>query len=395
MNGHDPRTDRRISRTVCGISLSAIKEMAMRSARVEGAASLAWGLPSFATPAHIRAAVREHLESDPDIGKYALPDGLVELRRLVAETHRASTGIRPDPDHNVVITAGNMQGINALLHVLLDPGDEVVVTDPGFASHFQQVRLCGGRVVPWPMDEAAGWALDVETLPALLGERTKAIVLVSPSNPTGTVFSEPALRRVGEIARARNVLVLLDDPYSHFAYERDSFNLASVPEMAEHVVYLFTFSKAYAMSGWRLGYMIVPESLKAAVLKVHDATLICTPRISQAAGLAALGEPPVHLSQFKEALRRRRDLVCERLDRVPHVFDYVRPEGAYYVFPRVVARHADSYEFSLRLLEQARVTVTPGSAFGDRGEHHVRMAYCVDEATIETAFDRIERLFGT
>ena len=385
-----------ISRSVSGIAISAIKDMAMRSARIEGAASLTWGLPSFRTPEYIRRAVAERLETDPEIGKYALPDGLPELREIVAREHLAATGIAADPDRNVMITAGNMQGLNALFHAITDPGDEIIVTDPGFASHFQQIRLCGGKPVHWKMDEDQAWRLDVDALPGLITDRTKAIVLVSPSNPTGKIFSEAELRRVGRIARDAKLLVLIDDPYSHFTYEnRDRyFNLASVPELVDHVAYLFTFSKSYAMSGWRLGYMIVPEFLKREVLKVHDATIICTPRISQVAGIAALTEEPVHLMEFEKTLARRRSLICQRLDALPHVFRYVKPEGAYYVFPRIVADHVDSFSFSIGLLDSAEVTVTPGSAFGPTGEHHVRMAYCVSDETIELAFDRMEKHFG-
>jgi aspartate/methionine/tyrosine aminotransferase len=386
----------RIAANVSGITLSAIKEMAMRSAKVEDAASLTWGVPSFATPEHIRGAVVRGMQTDADMGKYSLPDGLPALRQAVARTHLTATGIEIDPDRNVVITAGNMEGLNALFHVLIDPGDEIIVTDPGFASHFQQIRLCGGKTLFWPMDESRDWALDVEALPSLISNRTKAIVLVSPSNPTGKIFSEKELRRIGQIARARNILILLDDPYSHFTYENQPhyFNLASAPELTDHLVYLFTFSKTYAMSGWRVGYMVLPAFLKAEVLKVHDATMICAPRISQVAALAALTEEPVHLAGFEAILARRRELICRRLDAVPHVFEYARPDGAYYVFPRIVAKHANSFQFCIDLLAAARVTVTPGSAFGPSGEHHVRMAYCVADAVIDRAFDRIETYFG-
>jgi aspartate/methionine/tyrosine aminotransferase len=384
-----------ISRTVSSISVSAIKDMAMRSARVEGAASLTWGLPSFRTPEPIRSSVERELEADPDIGKYALPDGLPALRRLVVDTHAAATGITVDADRNVHITAGNMQGLNALFHAVIDPGDEIIVTDPGFASHFQQIRLCSGVPVFWPMDESRDWALDVDALPGLITERTKAIVLVTPSNPTGKIFSEEELRRIGRIAVDHGLLIMIDDPYCHFVYEnRDRyFNLSSVPELADNLAYLFTFSKTYAMSGWRLGYMIVPEFLKRQVLKVHDATIICTPRISQVAGIAALSGNQAHLTEFEDILARRRELICRRLDAVPHVFDYIKPEGAYYVFPRIKVDHADSVDFAIRLLEEARVTVTPGAAFGPSGEHHVRMAYCVEDDVINTAFDRIEQRF--
>jgi aminotransferase len=385
----------RIARNVAGMRISAIKEMAMLAAGMEDVASLTWGLPSFRTPAHIRAAVAKALAEDPALGMYSLPDGLPELRRLAAQAHERATGVAVDPDANILITAGNMQGISMLLHVLLDPGDEVVITDPGFASHLQQIRLCGGTAVHWALDESNGWSLDVEALTSLIGERTKAIVLVSPSNPTGRIFRREELMRVGEIARERDLVVLIDDPYSHFAYENTKlcFNLASRPEFADHVAYLFTFSKCHAMSGWRLGYAVLPAALKSEALKVHDAMVICAPRVSQRAGIAALSNPPDHLAEFESALARRRNLICARLDAVDHVFDYVRPEGTYYVFPRILVPHRDSTEFALRLLHEARVTVTPGVAFGPRGEGHVRMAFCVEEEVIERAFDRIEALF--
>jgi aminotransferase len=317
------------------------------------------------------------------------------LRRTVATHHSAVTGIECDADANVLITAGNMQGLNALLHVLVGPGDRVILTDPGFASHIQQIRLCGGEPVGWPLIEAQNWSLDLEHLPELIDERTKAIVLVSPSNPTGKIFSEAELRRTAEIAKANGILILIDDPYSHFTYENSErfFNLASCAEYADDIAYLFTFSKIYAMSGWRIGYMIVPDWLKHETLKVHDATLICSPRISQVAALEALCGPQDHLADFEAKLARRRDHICERLDRVPRVFEYARPDGAYYVFPKIVVEHRDSVDFAISLLERARVTVTPGSAFGSGGEHHVRMAYCVDGETIDLAFDRIERFF--
>lgn len=388
--------ERWISSDVAGIAVSAIKEMSMLSAKVPGVASLAWGLPSFRTPAHIRKAIQTALDHDPEIGKYTLPDGLPELRRAVAEEHRRSTGIAVDADRNVMISAGNMQAINAVLHAILDRGDEIIVTDPGFASHFLQVRLCGGRPVSWPLCESRGWCLDMDALPALIGERSKAILLVSPSNPTGTVFGEEELRRVGDIAAENDLLLLLDDPYSFLTYEGEGccFNLAAVDEHRDRLVYCFTFSKSFAMSGWRVGYVILPEAIKKQVIKVHDATLICTPRISQVAALAALEGDREPMREFRDILAARRQLICDRLDRISQVFEYVRPHGAYYVFPRILAEHENSLEFSMRLLYQAKVTVTPGSAFGLQGEHHVRMAYCVDEDVINTAFDRIENYFA-
>ena len=386
---------RRIARPVSNSSLSAIKEMAMLSAAVPDVVSLAWGLPSFPTPEHIRSAVTIALADDPDIGKYTLPNGLPALREQVAGHYFDRTGIEVDPQRNVFITAGNMQGLHSLFRAVIEPGDEIILTDPGFASHIQQIRLCDGVPVFWPLDEDSGWSLSVDLLPKLITERTKAIVIVTPCNPTGTLFGKEELLQLGEIARAHKIPLFVDDPYSAFTYENKNkyFDLATQPELADQLAYLFTFSKCHAMSGWRLGYMILPEWLTREVLKLHDSTMICAPRVSQVAGMAALGGGSDHIEEFSRVLSSRRELICARLDRMPHVFQYITPQGAYYVFPRIVAEHADSFEFSLRLLNEARVTVTPGSAFGPSGEHHVRLAFCVAEDEINKAFDRIEQLF--
>jgi aspartate/methionine/tyrosine aminotransferase len=384
-----------VSSYVLESEVSAIKEMSMLSAGIEGAVSLAWGLPSFQTPQYIRDGIKHLLDTDIDAGKYTLPDGLPELRRLAVTEHKRKTGIEVDADDNVMISAGNMQALNTLFHTMLDPGDEIILTDPCFASHIQQIKLFNGKPIYWPLDESNNWALDIERLPELITEKTQAIVLVSPSNPTGKIFTQEELLRVGAIARQHDILIIIDDPYSDFVYENREkyFNPASVEELKGHIVYLYSFSKAYAMSGWRLSYMVMPAELKYQATKVHDATMICAPRISQLAGIIALSQPSDHKQRFESILEKRRQLICQRLDSLPHVFSYQKPEGAYYAFPRIISEHSSSREFAIDLLKKTRVTITPGSAFGPSGEHHVRMAYCVDEDTINLAFDRLEDHF--
>ncbi len=396
MDQNSQKNTRLIAIRSQGLAMSAIKAMSILSANVPGAASLAWGLPSFRTPAPIRAAVARALEDDPKVGMYALPGGLPELRTAAAREHRRRTGQSVDPETRVMITAGNMEGLQTLFHAIVDPGDEVIVTDPGFVSHISQIRFNGGTPVFWQMDETNGWELDIDALPGLISPRTKALILVTPSNPTGAILSKATLQAAAHIARDHGLLIILDDPYSAFTYENcdQYYNLAADPEFADHIAYLFTFSKAYAMSGWRAGYMVAPEVLCSEVVKIHDLTMICTPRISQVAALAALENEPVHLAEFQRILNRRRALICDRLDRLPHVFHFQKPQGAYYVFPRVVADHDMSVQFAHDLLNQAKVTVTPGSAFGPSGEHHVRMAYCVEDDVINLAFDRMEAHFG-
>jgi len=388
--------DEIVSTNVHESEVSAIKEMAMLSAGIKDAVSLTWGLPSFQTPTYIREGVIQYLKDDVDAGKYTLPDGLSQLRQLVVEKHKNETGIEIDADKNVLISAGNMQALNTLFHTMLDPGDEIVLTDPCFASHIQQIKLFSGKPVYWPLNENNNYSLDVDLLPGLITDKTQAIVLVSPSNPTGKIFTRSELLQVAEVARQRNILLIIDDPYSDFVYEnRDKyFNLASEKGFKNNIVYLYSFSKAYAMSGWRLSYMVMPYELKRQALKVHDATMICAPRISQLAGIVALSHSPEHKQEFSRILATRRELICQRLDAISHVFSYAKPEGAYYVFPRILTTHINSRQFAIDLLNDTGVAVTPGSAFGPSGEHHVRMAYCVDEDTINMAFDRMERYFN-
>ena len=378
------------------LALSAIKGMAMRASAVEDVASLTWGVPSFQTPSGIRSAVDAALAHDIDAGKYTLPDGLPDLRDAIAATHVAQTGVNVCPAENVLVTAGNMQGVKVVLDTILNEGDEVIVTDPCFASHLQQIRLSGGVSIFWPLVESRGWSVDAEALGSLVTPKTRAILIVTPSNPTGTIFKQRDLIRVAGLAKERGLLIIIDDPYSHFCYDDDGayFNLASLKDYFDNIAYLFTFSKCHAMSGWRLGYAVVPARLKHEMLKVHDATLICAPRPSQIAGIAALTGERDHLGAFRNELRKRRNLICERLDRMPHVFSYVRPKGAYYVFPRIETTQVNSEAFAIDLLDKASVCVTPGAAFGPSGEHHVRMAFCVSEDVINKAFDRMETYFG-
>jgi aminotransferase len=384
-----------VSKYVHESEVSAIKEMAMLSAKVEGAVSLTWGLPSFRTPEYIREGVKHFLDADIDAGKYTLPDGLRELRDLAVAEHKKKAGIEVDADENVMISAGNMQALNTLFHTMLDPGDEIILTDPCFASHIQQINLFSGKQVYWPLDEDNNWSLNIDLLPGLITNKTQAIVIVSPSNPTGKIFSRQELLRVGEIARQHDILIIIDDPYSDFVYDNSNkyFNLASVEGLSEHLVYLYSFSKSYAMSGWRLSYMVMPAELKREAMKVHDATMICAPRISQLAGITALSQPSDHKQRFEMILDNRRELICQRLDNLQHVFSYQKPEGAYYIFPKLVTTDTSSKAFAIDLLNNARVAVTPGCAFGPSGEQHVRMAYCVDEDSINLAFDRMEDYF--
>ena len=381
-----------VSNYVLESEVSAIKEMSMLSANIEGAVSLAWGLPSFRTPEYIRDGIKQLLDSDIDAGKYTLPDGLPELRRLAVTEHIKKTGIEVDADENVMISAGNMQALNTLFHTMLDPGDEIILTDPCFASHIQQITLFDGKPVYWPLDESNNWALDIERLPALITDKTQAIVIVSPSNPTGKIFSREELLRVGEIARQHDILIIIDDPYSDFVYDnRDKyFNLASVEALKEHIVYLYSFSKSYAMTGWRVGYTAAPKTIIDEMEKLMEHMVSGVTAVAQRAALAAITASQDCVKEMVTIYDKRRHLVHEGLNAIEGI-DCLKPESTFYAFPNISSFGLSSWDFAKYLAKEHKVAVVPGSIFGKAGEGYVRLSFAASSEQLREGIARIEK----
>jgi aminotransferase len=378
-----------ISRRVAQITISAIKEMPLIASKVGGCVSLGQGIPSFPTPPHIVEAVYRKMREDPDAGKYTLGPGMPELRELVAAKLSSQIGRPVAPDREICITVGAMEALSAAVLTVVERGDEVILPSPNYASHIEQVLLAEGVPVFVPLHEA-DWQLDVEGLRAAITPRTKAIILCNPHNPTGANFAESDLRRVADLAVANDLFIICDETYDFLVYDGHvPFSLTVLPELAERVIATFSFSKKYAMTGWRVGYVYAAESILDQIMKIHDAVAICAPSLSQYAALAALQGPQECVAEISAALQRRRDLVCDRLDRLADFFDYVKPQGAYYLMARYRVPEVDSMTFALRLLHEARVITIPGAAFGPTGENHVRISFGGAESEINEAFDRI------
>lgn len=378
------------------VELSPIKAMELAASRMPGVVSLAQGIPSFDTPEAIKDVVRRRL-AEGQCARYSVSPGLPELREALAAA-LAAEGMFYDPDGEIIVTAGAIEAIAATLLAVLRPGDEVLVVSPTYASYLPAIRIARGtpRFVPLPED--AGFDLDPEAIAAAAGRRTRALLLCNPNNPTGTLFSEEQTRRMLEVAETRDLLVISDEVYKDFVYDGSRVYSAAQDRSARHrVVRVCSFSKAYGMTGWRVGFVHGPRALMASVLKVHDALVTCAPVISQFAALAALEVGGPAVAQFREELRRRRARIIERLDALPRVFDYQKPQASYFVFPRVkdtVPGARDSRSLAARLLEEARVALVPGIAFGPSGESHLRMCYARPEADIDAAFERMEAFFG-
>ena len=384
-----------ISRRVAQIAISAIKEMPLIASKVGGCVSLGQGIPSFPTPPHIIEAVYRKMREDPDAGKYTLGPGMPELRQAVALQLSRRIGRTVDPDKEICITVGAMEALSAAVLTVVDRGDEVILPSPNYASHIEQVLLAEGIPIFVPLLET-NWQLDVDEIRRAITPQTKAIIICNPHNPTGANFAESDLRMLADLAIANDLFIICDETYDFLVYDgQQHFSLTTVPELEGRIIATFSFSKKYAMTGWRVGYVYAAEGVLDQIMKIHDAVAICAPSLSQHAALAALEGPQDCVAEIKAALQRRRDLVCERLNQLEDFFGYVKPEGAYYLMARYKLPDVDSMTFALRLLHEARVITIPGAAFGPTGENHIRISFGGAESELNEAFDRIEQWLNT
>jgi aminotransferase len=378
------------------LELSPIKAVELRASRIPGVVSLAQGIPSFDTPEPIKQFVQQKI-AEGACARYSVTPGLPVLREAIAEALHAE-GMSYDPDGEIIVTAGSIEAIAATLLACVEPGDEVLVVSPTYASYLPAIQIAGGVPRFVPLDEDANFDLDPDAIAEAIGRRTRVLLLCNPNNPTGTVFSRSQTLRMLAIAELRNLLVIADEVYKDFVYgDASVFSAAREPSTRDRVVRVFSFSKAYAMTGWRVGFVHGPAHHMREILKVHDALVTCAPVASQYAALAALELGDEAVAAFRAELRRRRDHVLSRLDALPHVFDFQQPNASYFVFPRVkdtVPFARDSRRLAEEILERARVAVVPGVAFGPTGESHLRLCYARPAEDIDRAFDRLEDFFA-
>jgi len=383
----------RISKRVSQMQKSAIHEMTRLSKQIEDVAFLSWAKPTSGAPEHIRKAAIAAV-SDGLVDGYSESPGLLELRQEIVKKLKRDNHIDANPSH-ILITIGAIEGLAAALMAVIDPGDEVILPSPNYSTHINQVVLASGKPVFVPTIEEKGFILDVEGIKKAVSPRTKAIMYCSPSNPTGAVFSEKQLRQVAEIALKHNLIVITDEAYEYFVFDdHKHFSIGSIPEMKNNAISCFTFTKTYAMTGWRIGYLHASEELIPQIAKAHIPFAICAPVVSQYAALGALKGPQDCVEEFKKKYLSARNLMCERLDNLKSIFDYQKPGGSYLMFPKILVEEGkDSMEFCKRLLKAAKISTTPGVDFGPTGEGHLRMSFCVPPETINKAFDRMEGYF--
>ena len=381
------------SKRVLDIQKSAIHEMTRLSKEIDDVAFLSWAKPTSGTPDHILSATVDAINQGK-VGGYSESPGLLSLRQEIAKKLQKDNKIDAQPDE-IIVTIGAIEGLAAAVMASIDPGDEVLFPIPTYSTHINQVQLASGRPVFVETDEENGFQLDLDAIEQAITHRTKAIMFCSPNNPTGAVYPESQLRKLADIVISHDLFVITDEAYEYFTYDGvDHFSIASIPEMRSRTMSSFTFTKSYAMTGWRIGYIHADKDMIAQINKAHIAMAICAPVVSQYAALAALQGPQTCIKEFHSHYLSARNLMCDRLDELNDVFSYQRPKGSYLMFPKILGEQGkDSTVFAKRLLKEAKVSTTPGIAFGSQGEGHVRLSFCVPEDIINKAFDRMQAYF--
>jgi len=343
------------------------------------------GEPDFDTPRHIIEAAKKAL--DDGWTHYGPAQGFPDLREAIADYVSRTRNIRVGPEHVAVVPGGKPIIFFPML-ALLEPGDEVIYPNPGFPIYESMIRFLGAVPVPLPLLEEKGFALDLDLLRDRLSDRTRLLILNSPHNPTGGVLSRKDVEAIAEMVRDRDLMVLSDEIYSRIYYDEPPFSIASVPGMLEKTIILDGFSKTYAMTGWRIGYGVMPTWLVAAVNRLMVNSNSCTASFTQRAALTALTGPQDDADRMVAEFRRRRDAFCDALNALPG-FRCARPQGAFYAFPNIRGTGFASGELADRLLEEAGVACLSGTAFGAYGEGYLRFSYANSYENLLEAIERI------
>ncbi len=349
------------------------------------------GEPDFDTPKHIREAAKQAL--DEGYTHYGPSAGLPELREAIAEYAGKRRGVHFTPEQ-VVVTPGGKPVMAFAIMALVEPGDEVIYPNPGFPIYESMIEYMGGTAVPIRLREERDFRLDAEELARLVNPRTKLIIINSPGNPTGGVLTSGDLQLIAETALRHNVWILSDEIYSEIVYDKPFESIARIPDIGQRLIILDGFSKTFAMTGWRVGYGIMPPRMADWLARIQTNTNSCTATFSQRACLAALRGPRDEVDRMLAEFRRRRDFIVDGLNRLPG-FRCKRPEGAFYVLPNVEDTGIDCEVLAHRLLEEQGVACLAGTCFGKYGNGYLRFSYANSIENIAKALDRIGRMLST
>ncbi len=374
-----------ISKRVRDISPSGIRRFFDILASLEGVISLGVGEPDFVTPWHIREAGIYSLEKG--YTSYTSNYGLLELREELAGYLKNRYGLDYDPQRELLITVGVSEGLDLAMRAILNRGDEIIVHEPSYVSYMPCTILAGGVFIPVPTTIENEFKVKAEDIEKRITPKTKAILLGYPNNPTGAVMDRAELGRVAELAQRHDLIVISDEVYERLVYGVEHTSFASLPSMKERTILLGGFSKAYAMTGWRIGYAAAREEIIEAMMKIHQYTIMCAPTMGQMAAIEALREGEAQVAEMVAEYDQRRRVMVQGFNSIG--LTCFEPRGAFYTFPSIKSTGLSSEDFAERLLLEDRVAVVPGVTFGECGEGYVRCCYATSLAEIEEALERI------
>lgn len=375
-----------LSQHVQTIKPSGIRKYFDLASEMEGVISLGVGEPDFDTPWHIREAAIYSIES----GKthYTANQGLLELREEICNYQKRRFGLDYDAADNVVVTVGGSEGIDIAMRALINPGDEVILMEPSYVAYTPSVELCGATPVHVKLDHEDQFKLTPEKLKAAITPKTKAILLNFPSNPTGGVMNKEDYAKLVPILKEHEIIVISDEIYAELTYDGQFCSPASFDEIKDQVIIISGFSKAYAMTGWRLGYVLANKTFTQAMNKIHQYIIMSAPTAAQYGAIDAMRNGDIHVAEMREAYMTRRNFITKGFNRIglpTHL-----PQGAFYIFPDIRSTGLTSDQFCVQLLEEQKVACVPGTAFGDAGEGFIRVSYAYSIDHIREAIERID-----
>lgn len=379
-------TGRFLSNVVKGLPRSGIRKFFDLISQTDGVISLSVGEPDYITPEVIRVACRKALEEGRT--KYTSNSGMPELRQEITRYLNNRFGLNYDAE-NVLVTVGVSEAVDLVLRAIINPGDEVLIGEPCYVSYRPNTELAGGVPVVIPTKAEDEFRLKKKDLISHITDKTKAIIMSYPNNPTGAIMERSDLEEVAQVAKKYDLLVITDEIYAELTYGDKHVSIASLPGMQERTILLNGFSKAFAMTGWRLGFAAGPAGIIDAMLKIHQYTMLCAPSISQYAALIALEEGFSFVDEMVSEYDKRRRLIVNGLEDLG--LPCFQPRGAFYVFPSIKGTGMSSEEFCESLLFEEKVAVVPGSAFGRSGEGFIRCCYAASQNEIEEGLERMKR----
>ena len=371
---------------VVEIKPSGIRKFFDIVSEMEDAISLGVGEPDFDTPWHIREEGIYSLEKGKTV--YTSNSGLKELREEICKYLDRRFGLQYDPYKETIVTVGGSEAIDIAFRSMLDDGDEVLIPQPCYVSYLPCAKLAGGVPVVIDLKEENEFRLTPEELLAAITDKTKVLILAFPSNPTGAIMKREDLEAIAKVIIEKDIFVISDEIYSELSYAEEHVSIASIPGMRERTIVINGFSKSYAMTGWRLGYACGPKEIIEQMTKVHQYAIMCAPTTSQYAAVEALRNGDSDVAEMKEAYNNRRRFVVSSLREMG--LSCFEPLGAFYVFPCIKGFGLTSDEFATRLLQEEKLAVVPGTAFGDSGEGYVRISYAYSIEQLKTALERMK-----